>query len=511
MNVDSVRKRGWVKNGTIVFLIILVGLLFLSNTIMNHGLPEVAAQYTSSGTITARVRGSGTITPIESYEVITSQTRTVSEVRVRLGDEVETGDVLITLTGSASEELESLQTALRDLEISLERLLINTSLDGDYARENRAIQNLRSNLTDAQNALAAVPGQGTLNAAQAAVNAALAVVGERQADVDFAQAVVVAALEVLDSLNETDFGYPEAVAELERALEALSIAQTALGNAEVARNEAISYRDSVAIAIDGRPMLEQNVRSAERAVADALFDLAQQQRADQISASNTDIDIRELNRQIDEKQEEIQRLEGEGNVSELTSPVSGVVTAVSISPGSQTQVDVPLMVIEVVDRGYILSIPVTAEQSTRVSVGDNAEVDRGWWSWGEEITARLTSIRNDPHNPATGRLLDFLVHGDVEGGTQLNVTLNQRSENFQIIVPNSAIRTDTNGNFVLVVASRSGPLGNRFIATRADINILASDDTHSAVSGGLTGWDFVITHSNRPVEPGMQVQLTDSP
>jgi hypothetical protein len=107
--------------------------------------------------------------------------------------------------------------------------------------------------------------------------------------------------------------------------------------------------------------------------------------------------------------------------------------------------------------------------------------------------------------------LHFSVSGDVESGSNLNLTLAQRSENYEIVVPNSALRSDTNGDFVLVVESRSSPLGNRYIATRADINILASDDTHTAVTGGLTGWDFVITHSSEPINPGMQVRLADNP
>jgi hypothetical protein len=188
--------------------------------------------------------------------------------------------------------------------------------------------------------------------------------------------------------------------------------------------------------------------------------------------------------------------------------VSGVVTQINISPGNQTQRDTPLAVIEVVDRGYSLRFTVTADQARRVNVGDTAEA--GWWG-RDEIRAVLRSIRNDPQNPATSRILEFDISGDVESGTQLNITIGQRSENFEVIVPNSALRSDTNGDFVLLVIARSSPLGNRFFASRVDVNILATDDTHSAVVGGLTGWDFVITQSTRPIEPGMQVRLLDNP
>ena len=54
-------NRGWVKNAAIIFLAVLLVLTFFSNTIMNRTLPEVATQSVTSGSITARVRGTGTV------------------------------------------------------------------------------------------------------------------------------------------------------------------------------------------------------------------------------------------------------------------------------------------------------------------------------------------------------------------------------------------------------------------------------------------------------------------
>ena len=88
--------------------------------------------------------------------------------------------------------------------------------------------------------------------------------------------------------------------------------------------------------------------------------------------------------------------------------------------------------------------------------------------------------------------------------------MGQKSANYDLIVPNSAIREDNNGKFVLVVESKSSPLGNRYIATRYDVEVLASDDTKSAVTGALYGWEFVITTATKPVEAGLQVRLAEN-
>ncbi len=78
------------------------------------------------------------------------------------------------------------------------------------------------------------------------------------------------------------------------------------------------------------------------------------------------------------------------------------------------------------------------------------------------------------------------------------------------IVPKSAIREDANGKFVLIVTSKNTPLGNRYTATRAEVQVLAEDDTSVAVSG-LANNDYVITTSSKPLDAGSQVRMVENP
>ncbi|MDR2600624.1 MAG: hypothetical protein LBC73_10180 [Oscillospiraceae bacterium] len=585
----QVKKRNWVKYVAFIFLTVIALLTFLSNTIMNHSLPEVAGQHTTSGTITARIRGSGTVSAVENFEVEVTSRRTVSAVLVRLGDEVSVGDVLIRFSGSGSAELDLARSELRALERKLEEMLLNAALnDNNFTMQNRAIQRMRASLAEAQAQLAGRPFNETaFNQAVADVKAAEAVVAAREYD----RAMAELALEALQVGSASDS--PEiisartalinaeialsrasdtlAVREVELAAAQVALAadpgnsalETAVRNAEAAlatanstvatrKNEvqaaqntlntlllasgnsaalvqaeinlqnaeiALSRATVVLNEAEGRLALQAASRAAwvavrdlQQELEDALYDLAEEQRKAGILSSISAIDFRELRREIEEKEEEVKELENEGGGTEITSMVNGIVKQINVTAGSQTDgSDTPLMIIENVDRGYTLSFPVSAEQATRVRVGDVAEVDRGWWGWGEPIVAILSSIRNNPQEPVTSRILEFNLSGDIESGSNLNITISQRSENYNIVVPNGAVRSDTNGTFVLVVESRSSPLGNRYVATRADVNVLATDDTHTAVSGALSGWDFVILTSNRPIEPGMQVRLVDNP
>ena len=105
------------------------------------------------------------------------------------------------------------------------------------------------------------------------------------------------------------------------------------------------------------------------------------------------------------------------------------------------------------------------------------------------------------------KIITFDITGDVEPGTTLNLTVGSRGEQYETIVPNSALRSDANGDFVLVVTSRSSPLGNRYIATRVNVEKKASDDTNTAVTGDLSANDYVITTSSKPIKDKDMVRL----
>ena len=67
-------------------------LTFFSNTIMNYSLPEVATEYVQSGSITEKVRGTGTIEATDPYNVSIGESRVISSVAVKEGDEVKKGE-----------------------------------------------------------------------------------------------------------------------------------------------------------------------------------------------------------------------------------------------------------------------------------------------------------------------------------------------------------------------------------------------------------------------------------
>ena len=119
----------------------------------------------------------------------------------------------------------------------------------------------------------------------------------------------------------------------------------------------------------------------------------------------------------------------------------------------------------------------------------------------------LRNIAADPQDPQLSKILTFDVSGAVSVGSALSVTVGQRGAEYETVVPNSAIRSDTNGSYVFTVTTKSSPLGSRYIATRVDVAVLASDDSNSAVTGALDPGDYVITTCSKPISGGDKVRM----
>ena len=100
-----------------------------------------------------------------------------------------------------------------------------------------------------------------------------------------------------------------------------------------------------------------------------------------------------------------------------------------------------------------------------------------------------------------------MTGSDINVGQSVTVSVGDKSANYDMIVPNTAIREDKNGTYILVITSKSTPLGNRYTATRVDVTKLASDDTNTAISCGLQGYESVITTATKPVSAGDLVRL----
>lgn len=564
------KRREWVKNAAIIFLSVMLVLTFFSNTFMNYSLPEVAAQYVQSGTITAKIRGTGTVESGDPYNVKISETRTISSVLVKTGDKVEKGAPLLLLEDKESKELTDAQAALDKAMLDFELALLSGDIsnstfqnvqNGNVASINTyqsrivaaeaEIDRWQKQVDEATNAInqlktaqvnvdaGGTPDTGSeqnkVNAAQAALNSdEVKIAKDKISEWQAAQATCQATIDkynenIASSVSGNGFVNQVTEDEYQLALKNREQYQSLINERQAFINnnpdKVKSYDEKVKALADANKALADKQNSKENSTNSltvqtqnwqteldkrniqlkAAQDTKEQLLKDISTELNLDYQLDSLQKQRDD----IAKLQENAVGASIEAPISGTITSVTVKAGDEAQPDTALVTMQPEGKGFTMSFSVTNDQAKRLSVGDKADLVNSWRYSNMDIT--LASIKPDTTDPGQKKLLTFDITGDeVTPGQSLNVSVGQKSANYDLIVPNSAIREDSNGKFILIVESKSSPLGNRYVATRVDVEVLASDDTQSAVSGALYGSEFVITTSTQPVEAGKLVRLANN-
>ncbi len=305
------------------------------------------------------------------------------------------------------------------------------------------------------------------------------------------------------------------VSDYNTAKATLASAKTALTNAT---NEYNSYQSTVnSLTNDGATSagdnkeLQNNLKlsldDAETKLADAQKEQEQLLKdiSSELALSSKNDDIADTEEELAELKEELAELEAEATGATIVAPVEGTIISVSKTAGESTTPAEEVALIQVTGKGMTCSFSVTNDQAAKVKVGDVAELQNAWYY--EDVMVTLSKIRPDPDDPGKRKLLEFNVEGSVQNGESLTLSVGERSAEYDFVVPNSAVREDKNGKFILIIEEKSTPFGNRYKAKRVDAEVMASDETKSAISADLQGYEYVITTSNQPVESGDQVRL----
>lgn len=447
------RKKDWIKNFAIVFLLIMLVLTFFSNTIMNYSLPQVATQYVQEGEISPRVTGSGTAEVEDPYSVTVPNGRTISSVNVHVGDTVNKDDVIYELEDSESDDLKTARQEYTEASNNFEKSLYS----GDLT--NEALARIKEG-----NYLTGDQMQERLDAANTAYNNAVAENTEASLAVD-------------------------------RLTNTTSEASSSSSTAAAAAADAASKR-----------LAEAQSRKAE---TEAALTKATNDRDTTVKSIQAELELKALQETRDTAKEKVEALEKAETGTEVKSPVAGTITSLTYNAGDTTSSDSPGAVIQVEGKGMTVSFTCTKAQAQTLKVGQEASPQNAW-AYTEAFSAKLLSVKTDSSDPNNSRVLTFeIISSEVQAGDTVQLSVGTGSTSYDLTVPNSAIREDNNGNFILIVSSRQSPLGNRYIATRVDVQILASDSTTTAVSGNLSGYEYVITTSTRPVSAGQQVRLAE--
>jgi multidrug efflux pump subunit AcrA (membrane-fusion protein) len=574
-------RKDVVKNVAIGFLSVMLVLTFFSNTIMNFSLPQVATKQITSGTISPQIRGTGTVSAEDPYNVTVNETRKISSVAVKEGDKIEKDDVIYYLEDKESSELTEAKERLEDLELSYEQTLFSGSIPNDvisrvrggrtmtYDSYQAELKDVNDRYDAAEKAVKDIDAviqylntSKTIDTNEIAYNEITPDYTDAQADLDAAQTnaqkssseeslsrannrqssirELISLKTELDQMSDDDVDYEARKNEYEAAKKAYEYAYGSvddlqkelnyvnqkvidlerktssydeiLANLENIKN--INSRDKAQLAAYANQLgisYDQKIAKAEQVKAEAqvVFDDVKDEKDELLTSINTEISLCDQRDKIAKQREKVEELEKDSVGATIKAPVKGTISELNKVAGETTSAEETVAVIQIDGKDMTTSFSVTNAQAQKLKVGDFA-VPQNVWQFSEDFKATLTSIKNDKSDPGNKKVLTFKIDSkEVTPGQSLSLAIGERSVDYDLVVPNSAIKSDSNGKFILVVTSKSSPLGNRYMASRVDVTVKAQDDNNTAISAAVEGDEYVITTSTSMVKAGDQVRLAE--
>ena len=447
----SAARRDWLKNVAIAFLTIMLILTFFSNTIMNYSLPQVATQYVQQGNITPKVRGSGVAEVEDPYTVKAPNARVISAVNVKVGDVVKKDDVLFELEDAESEELKQARQEYSEAEANFQKALFSGDLTND------AVDRIRN--------------------------------GEYLTDD-----------EMQEMLDEVNSNYEDA---LEEDMEAGLEVERLSGGTDTSRMDDTAAAE--AAARDAKKLADAQAYKAE---TEAELTRATNEKEATIKSIQAELELKAIQKTMDDAKAKVEKLEAQEKGATVKAPIDGTIASVNYNAGDTTSSDTVGAVIKPEGKGMTVSFTCTKEQAKMLKAGMEAKPQNEWAY--SDFKATLASITADSSDSSGNKILKFEIQSsEVEVGDTVQLSVGENTKSYDLTVPNNAVREDNNGKFILIVSSKESPLGNRYIATRVDVQVLDSDDLLTAISGALSGYEYVITTTTKPVSAGMQVRLAE--
>lgn len=279
---------------------------------------------------------------------------------------------------------------------------------------------------------------------------------------------------------------------------------------------------------------QTETQTARQSVKDAqnAYDVAcRQDEAQNINDANArsaaESGVKELDIQIRQAGKELDRLEeyrdagGEIRAKQDCIVLKSPVQAGAVTTGSE--------VLVIAGGGWRLRGTVDSDDKETVAAGTEIEVSE---SQTESFKVRISAViqnsagqdagsssgpdgsQADGGAPVTGDTLWYApLPGDQEGIYQKTYRWKaavETEEEYEQMIPLAALREDTGGNYCLVLKESSGARGTVQTAKKVLVTVLKKDGEKAAVTSSLQKEDEIIVSSEKYVEEGDQVRITES-
>jgi multidrug efflux pump subunit AcrA (membrane-fusion protein) len=518
-------KKPLVRIG-IIFIVLLLFLTFFSNTIYDFNLTNVVVDFPGSGVLTRRADGTGIVGFVET-DLYLAQADGRITFYVSEGDMVRAGSPLFTIDADkislrqalddhllneervylridrASNSLErtqaelvaglpdaqrrNIEAAISDTQYQIRELELELRATREAAERLREqIANIESGTGNAGGPNGAggtddAYGTGQVHGAHS-INGAIFLSGAYSAystdgsnDTDNANGT--------DSTDGTDSTNDVDVESLRQAL-----------------NELLQNEERILLRIertnDGlwRTQAELTARMPEA-----------QRRSIEATVSDIQFQIKELELDLQASRVTAQRLRDQiADMENLTSTSErdGRVLGISTDSGMFVNTNSVIMEIGATEAGFstIVELPGSVDF---LNVGDEVTLNmRARDIFG--ITGEIIRLSYE-----SGQLRTELQINDenLTGGERLELSVQYISQLHETLIPNRALRSDPNGDYVLIVEMVSGTLRDEFYARRVTVRPISADNRHTSIIMIVHEMSPIIIDSDRVVSAGDRIRI----
>lgn len=295
------------------------------------------------------------------------------------------------------------------------------------------------------------------------------------------------------SLEDAQQAFAYAKADMNKyALDNYADAQKEVEKAQAAYDEAVASGASERAVQYKLEALEDAIRSRDR--RSNVRDYFDKEKA-LAQAEQTCTEARED--LVDAK-----RIAGQPTV---TAPFDAQVLSVDIQTGGTASTDGAALMLADLTGQLELTVILSEDEAKYLEIGDEATVSVGSTDYLSTVASITASIQSEGKYDVR-----FLLPGDAgRVGMSADAAIRKRTQNYDLLIPLSALRQDNTGYYVYTVVSREGALGAQTTVERADVSVVEQDSTRAAVQGGVSLRDSVASRSDRELHEGDRVRVKE--
>lgn len=507
---DSAQKRAG-KN-IALFLAFMLVLTMVARGTAAATLAEVTVGNTTASEIIESVSGSGIVNTSDGVNITAPADLKVEEVLVQTGQKIAEGDALIKFEAdSVKEKLDKEKADYNQNEIKYNQLLQNSPQDStgltraqsalawaqqdyDDAKKagERSVAQAQQKLNDAKTELENIKKQKTDAAARnTELNLPETLAGEDGENENSSDTVSVP--EPSDSGNHTDLSaYDEQVKAAEAAV---ADAQSALDGA---KQQADNDLKSAARAIESA---KQELLSAQTSEAKTQQDTQNDRDTKTAEAAAAKLELDKQKAGIDT----LQRLYDDGCI--LKADKEGMVKT-SLSQGQKTGDD-PVVTLSDTAGVYEAEMIVEKQDAQQLNVGNKVEiVENSGSAYNSNLLEGTVSSIAEPDESGQVKIRVRLPEKNWEQGQSLQMRITKKKDTYSTTVAASAVRSDSNGEFVLVVEKKSTILGEENVLVYVPVTVLSRSADVVAIEGAVSQGDKIVVGSTKPVTEHDRVRVT---